>query len=331
MSLVEPPSAVADAADGATRWVTDGPYDLHQTLGILLRSNSDPSIAVHPDGWWMAFSTVDGPVTLRLVQGPPEVSGAQVIDAQAWGPGAASALDNLSALLGEGDSWSDFDAGTSPSGTPFPTPLPHHVLEARRRNKGLRLPSTGRIVDSLVPTILEQKVTVIEARRGYRYLVRRYGSVAPGPAPEGLLVAPSPTDWLAVPSWEWHKAGVGPQRSATVMRALRSAVALERLALLPSAEASAKLQTIPGVGQWTAAEVLQRTHGCSDSIAVGDYHLAKFVGFALTGQRTDDAGMLALLEPWRGHRQRVVRLLGLTGARAPRFGARMSIQDHRGH
>jgi 3-methyladenine DNA glycosylase/8-oxoguanine DNA glycosylase len=115
------------------------------------------------------------------------------------------------------------------------------------------------------------------------------------------------------------------------MRALRSAVALERLAALPAAEAAAKMQVIPGIGVWTAAEVVQRTHGCPDSIAVGDYHLAAYVGAALTGHRTDDAGMLALLEPWTGHRQRVVRMLYLSGFRKPTFGPRMTIQDHRRH
>jgi 3-methyladenine DNA glycosylase/8-oxoguanine DNA glycosylase len=208
------------------------------------------------------------------------------------------------------------------------------VVEARRRNLALRLPSTGRMVDALVPTILEQKVTVIEARRGYRYLMYRFGTAAPAAgtdAPAGLRVQPTPGQWLRIPSWEWHKAGVGPQRSATVMRALRSAVALERLAGLTASEASAKMQTIPGIGVWTTAEVVQRTHGCPDSIAVGDYHLAAYVGAALTGRRTDDAGMLRLLAPWQGHRQRVVRMIGLSGFRKPTFGPRMTIQDHRSH
>jgi len=91
------------------------------------------------------------------------------------------------------------------------------------------------------------------------------------------------------------------------------------------------LQTIPGIGIWTAAEVVQRTHGCPDSISVGDYHLAAYVGAALTGRRTDDAGMLRLLEPWQGHRQRVVRMIQSSGFRKPTFGPRMTIQDHRRH
>jgi 3-methyladenine DNA glycosylase/8-oxoguanine DNA glycosylase len=231
-------------------------------------------------------------------------------------------------LLGADDDWTAFDEPA------FHATLPRMVREARRRNPAVRLPSTGRMVDCLVPTILEQKVTVIEARRGYRYLMYRFGAPAPAAgtsAPDGLRVQPTPEQWLRIPSWEWHQAGVGPQRSATVMRALQSAVALERLSALPALEAAEKLRVIPGIGIWTAAEVVQRTHGCPDSIAVGDYHLAAYVGAALTGHRTDDAGMLALLEPWTGHRQRVVRMLYLSGFRKPTFGPRMTIQDHRRH
>lgn len=323
MTILDAPARLAAAADASLRWHPDGPYSLHQTLGTLLRGTGDPSFSFRPDGLWTAFTTPDGPVTLRLTAAP---DGA--VDAQAWGPGSAAGLAGVPRLLGAGDDWSAFDEPA------FQATLPRLVRDARRRNLAIRLPSTGRVVDCLVPTILEQKVTVIEARRGYRYLMYRFGAPAPAAgnaAPEGLRLQPTPEQWLHIPSWEWHQAGVGPQRSATVMRALRSAVALERLAALPAAEAAAKLQVIPGIGVWTAAEVVQRTHGCPDSIAVGDYHLAAYVGAALTGRRTDDAGMLALLEPWTGHRQRVVRMIGLSGFRKPTFGPRMTIQDHRRH
>ena len=167
----------------------------------------------------------------------------------------------------------------------------------------MRLPATGRMIDSLVPTILEQKVTVIEARRGYRYLMYRFGTAAPGAGTvgSGRPHAPAhPAQWLRIPSWEWHKAGVGPSARRPSCARCAPPSRLERLAVLPAAEAGAKLQTIPGIGVWTAAEVVQRTHGCPDSIAVGDYHLAAYVGAALTGRRTDDAGMLRLLAPGRG-------------------------------
>ncbi|MET1021673.1 MAG: 3-methyladenine DNA glycosylase [Arthrobacter sp.] len=326
MTIANVPAGVAAAADASLRWHPGGPFDLSQTIGTLLRGRGDPSIRTAPDGLWMAFTTPSGPATLRLTAAGPVSCPA--VDVQGWGPGAADAVDSAPRMLGRDDDWSAFDEPA------FHATLPRMVVEARRRNPAVRLPATGRLADSLVPTILEQKVTVIEARRGYRYLMYRFGAPAPEAgriAPANLMVQPTPEQWLRIPSWEWHKAGVGPQRSATVMRALRSAQALERLAALPAAEASEKLQTIPGIGIWTAAEVVQRTHGCPDSIAVGDYHLAAYVGAALTGRRTDDAGMLRLLAPWAGHRQRVVRMLGLSGFRKPTFGPRMTIQDHRGH
>ncbi|WP_442951264.1 DNA-3-methyladenine glycosylase family protein [Paenarthrobacter sp. Z7-10] len=304
----------------------EGHAALAQTLGILPRGTADPTVMLAPDGAWLAFNTPDGPATLRL-----RVIAAQAaIQAQAWGPGAAAALAAAPGLLGHDDDWSEFDEPD------FAATLPRIVIEARRRHRFLRLPSTGRMVDALIPAVLEQKVTTIEARRGYRYLLRKYGSAAPGaypggPAPSGLLVAPSAQQWCRVPSWEWHQAGVGPQRSATVMRALRSAAALERLSGQDAVRAAAMLQTIPGVGRWTAAETTQRTHGDPDSVSVGDYHLAAYVGWALIGRPVDDAGMLELLEPWRGHRQRVVRMLVLSGFRKPSFGPRMTIQDHRRH
>ncbi|WP_320536265.1 3-methyladenine DNA glycosylase [Pseudarthrobacter sp. IC2-21] len=330
MTIADAPARLAAAADASLRWHPDGPYSLRQTLGTLLRGTGDPSFSFRTDGLWSAFTTPDGPVTLRLTNAGADggAGGGGAVDAQAWGPGAAAGLAGVPRLLGAGDDWTAFDEPA------FHATLPRMVREARRRNPAVRLPSTGRMVDCLVPTILEQKVTVIEARRGYRYLMYRFGAAAPAAgaaAPEGLRVQPTPEQWLRIPSWEWHQAGVGPQRSATVMRALQSAVALERLSALPALEAAEKLRVIPGIGVWTAAEVVQRTHGCPDSIAVGDYHLAAYVGAALTGRRTDDAGMLALLEPWAGHRQRVVRMLYLSGFRKPTYGPRMTIQDHRRH
>ncbi|MGO4493617.1 DNA-3-methyladenine glycosylase [Arthrobacter sp. 2YAF22_2] len=326
MTIAELPAGAAAAADASLRWHPAGPYDLLQTLGTLRRGHGDPSIRVAAEGLWMAFTTAGGPASLCLtVTGP---AAAPCIEARAWGAGAARAVEAVPRLLGRDDDWTAFDEPA------FHATLPRMVAEARRRNLALRLPATGRMIDSLVPTVLEQKVTVIEARRAYRYLMYRFGTPAPGAgtvAPANLLVQPTPEQWLRIPSWEWHKAGVGPQRAATIMRALRSAAALERLAALPAAEAAAKLQVIPGIGVWTAAEVVQRTHGCPDSIAVGDYHLAAYVGAALTGRRTDDAGMLRLLAPWAGHRQRVVRMIGLSGFRKPVFGPRMTIQDHRRH
>lgn len=343
-------TASASGATGLTKEVEfPEPYDLPGTLSILSRGRQDPSARIDDAGAWLALNTSSGAATLRVTRGPRredetgrgngtgregEATGAAeagsrgtaVVVGQAWGPGAEDALAGLPALLGAHDDWSGFDAPEFHAG------LPRLVSVPRRRHPGLRLPATGRMIDELVPVILEQKITTIEARYSYKYLVRRHGTPAPGPAPDGLMVPPTAQGWRRIPSWDWHRAGVDSKRSATIMRACSSSAALERLASLPAgAELASKLCTIPGIGPWTAAETAQRTHGDPDSVSVGDFHLAAFVGYALTGRKTDDAGMLELLEPWRGHRQRVVRMLVLSGFRKPTFGPRLAPQDHRRH
>ncbi|WXF91373.1 DNA-3-methyladenine glycosylase 2 family protein [Curtobacterium flaccumfaciens pv. flaccumfaciens] len=225
-------------------------------------------------------------------------------------------------MLGRGDDWDGFDVTR------------HEFLAAaRHKQPGLRLLRTNTVVAMLVPAIMEQKVTSRQAWGAWRYLLRRHGTPAPGPAPAGMMVPPDARTWARIPSWEWHRAGIEPGRSATVMRAVKLAPALERtLAHGRGGEVvSTKLQSIPGVGRWTAAETAQRSHGDPDSPSVGDFHVPALVGWALTGAPVDDDGMLELLEPWRGHRERVVRLIGGSGFRKPSFGPRITIQDHRGH
>jgi 3-methyladenine DNA glycosylase/8-oxoguanine DNA glycosylase len=86
--------------------------------------------------------------------------------------------------------------------------------------------------------------------------------------------------------------------------------------------------SLPGVGEWTAAETAQRAFGDADAVSVGDYHIPKMIGWTLLGRPVDDAGMLELLAPMRPHRQRVVRLLEASGlAYEPRRGPRLPVQQ----
>lgn len=157
-----------------------------------------------------------------------------------------------------------------------------------------------------------------------------FGTRPPGPAPAGMRVFPDPRTWRRIPSWDWHRAGVENIRAKTIFHATSVADSLERLLDLTSAEADRKLRSIPGIGQWTSAEALQRAAGDPDAVSVGDYNLPKAVGWALAGrQTTDDATMLELLAPYAGHRYRVTRLVELSGRRPPRRGPRMTVRDYR--
>ena len=74
---------------------------------------------------------------------------------------------------------------------------------------------------------------------------------------------------------------------------------LERTASIPYDEADRRLRSLPGVGVWTSAEVRQRAFGDPDAVSFGDYHVAKDVGWALTGTPFDDVELEQFLEPWR--------------------------------
>ena len=297
------------------RYRPSGPLDLNSTLGPHRRGRYDPCHRVAADGaHWRTWRTPDGAATVRLVADPM----AGEISTQAWGSGADWALAAVPSLLGADDDWTGLDLP------------PGRVRDTRRRLLGMRLSSSGRVFEALVPAILEQLVTGIEARRTWGALVRQFGEPAPGPAPEGMAVMPSAAAIRSITDWEWHRIGLDGARRRTLLTAASVAPRLEEVAALAAEEAMQRLMTVRGIGVWTAAEVVQRSHGAGDAVSVGDYHLPNSVGFLFTGRpRSDDAEMLALLEPYRPHRQRVVRLVEATGVAAPRFGPRMSIRDNR--
>jgi 3-methyladenine DNA glycosylase/8-oxoguanine DNA glycosylase len=209
---------------------------------------------------------------------------------------------------------------------------PEHprLRELVRQHPGLRVGRTDRVLEALVPAVLEQKVLGREAHRAWRYLLRWHGLPAPGPAPAGMRVFPPPATWRAIPSWEWHRAGVEAVRARTIAGAAAVAGRLEATATMAGAEADRLLRSLPGIGPWTAAEVRQRACGDADAVSVGDYHLPAAVGWTLAGEpAADDARMLELLAPYPGQRYRVTRLIELGGGGPPRRGPRLALRDYR--
>ena len=279
--------------------------DLGLTLAVLRRGHGDPTIRVASGAVVRATRTPDGPGTISIRTDGTLVRG------DAWGPGATWLIDGLPELVGLGDEAHAFRPRS---------PLLAHLA---RRLAGLRLPRTGNVVEALVPAILEQKVTGTEAFGAYRRLVRRYGERAPGPW--DLWVPPSAETLAALPYHAFHPLGVERRRADTVRRAAAHAPRLRELVDAPLDLAYDRLTALPGVGPWTAAEVALRALGDRDAVSVGDFHLPHLVSWALAGEpRGSDARMLELLEPYRGHRARVVRLLEASGIRAPRYGPRLA-------
>ena len=281
-----------------------GPGD--PTYRLEVPAGSAPERARH----WRALRTPEGPATLALHQ---DTDGT--VHGEAWGPGAGWALDAVPGLLGQLDDPGAFEPD-------------HPILVSAARVVGeVRFGASGLVMEALVPAVIEQKVTGQEAFAGFRRLVQRYGERAPGPH-ERLLLQPTPAALQRIPSWEWLRLPVDPARSRAVVTAARVADSLERTVGLPGDEVERRLTSLPGIGVWTAAEVRQRAHGDPDAVSFGDYHVAKDVGWAIEGRAWDDDELALFLEPYRPHRNRVVALLLLAGARRPRRGPRMAPRTH---
>jgi 3-methyladenine DNA glycosylase/8-oxoguanine DNA glycosylase len=292
----------------------DGPASPGPTLSPLRRGRGDPCYHDAADGAiWRTSLMGSGPVTARITK-----SASTTVDCEAWGTGATEFIESLPALLGADDDASGF-APTEPT-----------IAAAHRSVPHLRLGRTDRVVESLIPAVLEQRVYGMDARRAWRALVTKFGSPAPGPAPAHMRVPPSGEVWRRIPSWEFHRANVDPGRARTIVGCAQRADSLERLSTRAPEDARAALMSLPGVGEWTAAETAQRAFGDADALSVGDYHLAAMVGWRLLGHAIDDPAMVELLEPLRPHRHRAVRLLEVTGsAHAPRRAARQAIPNLR--
>ena len=292
-------------------WRPGWPVSVMGALFGLRRGAGDPTFRVIGDRVWRGIRTPTGPVSLRLDTRPRDGE----VEGEAWGPGAQWALDTFPAMLGDDDDPTGFRADLHPL-----------LEEAHRRRPHVRFGATHRVWEALVPAIIEQKVTGQEAFAGFRQLVHRFGELAPGPGRElRLWIQPSAETIRHIPSWEWLKLHIDPARSRALVRAATVADTLDRLT---ATDADARLRTLPGIGEWTSAEVRSRAFGDADAVSFGDYHVAKDVGWAVTGAPYDDDQLRAFLEPWRPQRNRAVVLIhGFAGGR-PRRGPRMAPRTH---
>lgn len=281
-------------------------------LAHLRHGPADPTFRVDGAGViWRGLRTRDGGAAVAI--SPLGADGTVL--ARAWGTGAQTALEQVPRMLGADDDPSDFH--------------PQHEVVANlwRRFRHWRLGAGGSVWESLLPAIIEQKVTGQEAFAGFRALVRLCGQPAPGPA-HGLFIPPGPADVLAMPTWQWPRLGIDIGRWQPLLRAAQVAPALERAGGRGPGALDQALRAVRGIGIWTSAETRARALGDADAVSFGDFHIARNVGYALTGSPVDDDGLAALLAPYAPHRHRVQRLVELGGIHLPRRGPRMAPRTH---
>ena len=284
-------------------------------LGRLQRGHGDPTLRRVPYGWWRALNTPDGPALVHFERSDRDVRVTAVGDGATW------ALDRAPAQLGADDHPEQF----APD---------HRLLSAVLHRRSVRCGASGLLAESLACSIIEQRVTGVEAFTSIRRLVRRYGTPAPGAEAQdhpahGMFAAPTAQEWAAVPSWQFLQVGVDEGRSATLRRAMAKVAALERVLARTNAQPGTAqgevleqaLRTLPGIGPWTAAKVRQQALGDPDAWSVDDYHVPRMVAHQLGGDPAE------ALEVFRPHRYRVEIALMVVGM-PERHGPRRSLPTH---
>lgn len=270
-------------------------FDLNLKVTLMWVKTSQSRDGVR---WW-ATETPQGPASLAF-----RPVGGEVI-ADAWGPGAAWAVEHLPALLGNDDDPSGFE------------PRDSVVRDLVSRMGVPRLGATGRWYEAMATAAIYQRVVSADARTAVTRMGRLHGAEVPGEGP--LPLFPRPEAVLRVPDHGFHRAGVDRARTRVIRVAAKHADRLEALGGRPASEARGWLQRLPGVGPWTAARTTGAAAGDPDAVPVGDLHVPVLVTYALSGATGgDDDSMLELLEPYAGHRGRVVRLVKAAGIGPPK-------------
>ena len=273
-------------------------------LASTVRGSKMPIMVGPTESRWNT-RTPDGPGTLHLQR-----IGDDRVEAEAWGPGADWMINQAPRLLGMEDDLAGFE------------PPPGKMADVWRSQPFL-LGRTDRLWDSLIGGVFGQKVQVQNAVRARRLLAKNYGDPAPGPV--GGWVLPSPERTAELGYADFHPLGVERKRAEIILRVAREMRRLTNLEQRTPSQVQARLQQIRGIGPWTTAMVTATALGDADAVPVGDFHLPNTVAWHLAGEeRGDDERMLELLEPYAGHRWRVLRLAKSLGS-APKRGPRLSL------
>ena len=268
-------------------------------LGML---RADPTLRLGPRQMLRATWTPHGPGTIAIAWG----SESGHISVECRGDGADWLLERAELLVGARDDVSTF----RPEGI---------VGRLWSRFRADRVGATGTVWHDLIWFVVQQRVRGVDAAAQWRRLVTTFGECCDQDS--GLYFPPAPERLSRAAPWALRSIGIDGRRATTLIEAARVAHRLHTLADMPHTDVSRPLQSIPGVGPWTAACLSATTWGEPDTVIVGDSGIPSLIASTLAGDRwADDARMNELLEPYRPHRYRVLRLA---------FASRM--QGHRDH
>lgn len=284
------------------RFDVPGGYDLAGSFVLQRVGRSDPTGRLEPGRFAKGGRTPEGLVSVELVH----EEAARTVRATAWGPGADWLLARVGAWLGDGDRPEAF------------VPPPGALARLAAQHRGLRLPRSPFPAEIHAGLVMQQRVTWGEAVASFHRLARDLGEPAPGPL--DLRVFPDHAALRGIPSYEATRMGIDGKRWRGLVEGARLADRVTRLMGSPSDAIRRYLHAIPGTGPWTTENMLAVAFGDPDAVPPGDVNLPHQICYALAGEpHGSDERMMELLEPYRGHRNRVVRLIYLGGPTRPKI------------
>jgi AraC family transcriptional regulator, regulatory protein of adaptative response / DNA-3-methyladenine glycosylase II len=173
-----------------------------------------------------------------------------------------------------------------------------------RRRAGIRLPQLLDPFEGLTRGILGQQVSVAGASTLTDRLVRLFSRPVPGARPAGFLAFPTPADVADAGPDRLREIGLTRVRAATLAGAARliadGRLDLEAVRHLPAEDAKAALQTLPGIGPWTASYVRMRALGDRDAFPAADLGVIKALQAAGVERRAI-SHVAERWRPWRGY------------------------------
>ena len=275
-------------------------------MHVLQMGKHDPSLRLSENRCVFTQHTPDGPVEVELTHSTNHDS---PVIARCWGLGGEWILEHLPQILGFVDDPTQFQPTTA------------RLRRLHQQHLGMRMTHLPLVAPQVVKVILMQLVSWRDAVGSWRRLLERWGAESPGP--NNLRIPPSLADLRARQPFELIECGIIPKLIRTLKNVATVERHLEHAATLGPEEFKTRMLKTPGIGEWTTQYVLGTALGQSDALITGDYGLPNTVAWYFKRQdRADDARMIELLEPYAGHRFRVVRLLWIGGIQAPRRGPR---------
>ena len=178
---------------------------------------------------------------------------------------------------------------------------------AVRRERGLRIAGNGSVFEALITTILCQQINLKFAYSIRRELTQAFGRKLRFDK-ELFWNFPTPQRLAGVSEPELRGMRISAAKTRAILGAASAfkSGALDEAALASCSDEAVieRLTALPGIGPWTAEQVLMRGLGRSDVFPASDLGVIKYLAQGLLGRRkiATEQEMREFAEGWRPYR-----------------------------